>query len=582
MVIATSLFAQNYYLKEQFDSSVFPPNGWSFDGNANNWSYSATNISEGEGLGEALLDGEPSFYGTSRFISPSIDLSNASNVSLRFNHNLYYSTSLPGDGVIGCATRSGGGSWHSIWEVSLTGDIETEQKTISINNGDTGASDFQFCFYFTGASYIVGAWYLDDIRLYSSYNHDAGVSIILGKSSFDTGAAYDAKAIVKNSGLSSETFNVKYTLFDHDNTQVFTDTKTVSALNANATDTVEFSSFVLNNENDLYKVVVTTQLSQDENAPNDTAFKNIYTYTHERSFVLMEVGTGTWCYLCPSAAQGIDELIENNYNVAAIEYHSDDDYATTEGGNRLNFYVVSGFPTTIFDGIDYKEGGIQGSLYSDYVPYVDSRNSVKTGIEISMTGTQSNDTYQVNVNIDKVGPVADTNIVAYLALTESGIPENWQGMHELDYVERLLLPNADGEQIDLVNNDHLSLDFNVEIDNSWVFESLEVVAFVQNLETREVLNCTKGSLSVITGVRNVKPQISFKVYPNPVHGLLNVKSAVSGEFMLFDINGKALIKQSVFENELLNVDVVKLPAGMYFAKVVGQNNTETLKVSISN
>ena len=213
LLILESTYAQNYILTQEFNDTIFPPSGWSITSHSANWTRSYTNIALGNMVGEAQLDGEPSFFGATRLVSPSIDLSNLSNVSLSFKHNLAFSTSLQGNGVIGVATRSYNAAWHSVWEEQLTTDIPATTITIPINNSDTNSTNFQFCFYFDGISYIVADWNIDDVNLYYSITHDVKVSSIKGTNTFDMNDNYQTKAVIENVGLNTESFDVECKIY---------------------------------------------------------------------------------------------------------------------------------------------------------------------------------------------------------------------------------------------------------------------------------------------------------------------------------------------------------------------------------
>jgi|GEM_PF-1754998 len=71
-----------------------------------------------------------------------------------------------------------------------------------------------------------------------------------------------------------------------------------------------------------------TSLASDMDHSNDTFVKTVYTYTHNRQYVLLEIGTGTWCRYCPGAAMEVDDFVENGQQVAVVENHNGD-------GNRV-------------------------------------------------------------------------------------------------------------------------------------------------------------------------------------------------------------------------------------------------------
>jgi len=581
-------FSQNTILEEDFSSSTFPPNNWTIDNHATQWSLSSTTYSGGS-QGEAHLAGGPNdFWGITRFISPSIDLSTSSNVSLEFLHNLFFSTSLQGNGVIGVATRSNGGAWTSIWEVNVVTNLQEQTINLPINNADASSNNFQFCFYFDGTSYIMD-WYLDNIHLYSSTDHDISALSISGPSVYNTNASYTPEATIKNAGLNAETFDVICTIYDENNTQLYTNTQTVSNLASSVESTLTFNPYTLSNSNAYYRVVVNSNLSTDVNSNNDSVQKNIYTYTHSRDQVVLEIGTGTWCANCQGAALGADELIENGKDIAVIEYHSDDNYSTATGVNRINYYGIQGFPTSIFDGVTVEVGGNpNSSLYNTYLPLYDQRKVINTGVTIDMLATPISGGYNVNVDLNKVGPIYDTNTVLFLVLTESHIAESWQSLNELNNVERMVLPNSNGQMVDLVNNSNISSSFNVQIDNSWNLNELEVIVFIQNRNTKEILNGSKAMLTDIVGVNDLSnSEIDVNVFPNPSKGDLtivfdlNLKSnSYSMDFI--SVDGKVVSERITLNssNQIKSKKFKNLKSGLYFLSIKDENQNvlKTIKI----
>lgn len=344
LILATIVDAQTY-LTEDFSSNTFPPNGWTIDAHSANWAKSDSKNAGGENVGEANLHWSPQFNGTSRLISPQIDLTGVIILSVEFNHMLdFYGGSTE---HIGLATRSGGGNWNVVWEVSGA-TIPAEHINEVINNADVGASDFQFCLYFDGSSYNINDWYIDDIRLFTPFDHDVSTADILGETYFQPYSNYMPTAKVFNAGLNTESFDVVCAVTSSDGIVVYSDTTSVNNLAKAEYQDVTFNSFQLATADIYYAIEVTTMLSGDMDTGNDSRTKYIYTYTHNRDMVLLEIGTGTGCPYCPGAAMGADELISNGKPVAAIEYHSynsNDPYNTPEAAVRTGYYGITGYPT---------------------------------------------------------------------------------------------------------------------------------------------------------------------------------------------------------------------------------------------
>jgi len=516
MVALTVVKAQTY-VSADFTSAAFPPDGWTIDAHSGNWSRSESNKAQGKDAGEAKLHWDPQFNGYSRLISPIVDLTGVTDLSIEFNHMLdFYGGSTE---HIGIATRSGGGDWNVVWEVAGQ-NIAAEQKILTITTPDVGASDFQFCLYFHGNSYNINDWYIDDIRLFTPLDHDMSTALVLGDTYFDPNDTYTPEASVYNYGLNTESFKVACKATTYDGTVAYTDTIMVNNLAKGEYQTVDFTPFELASANDVYTIEVTTLLDGDMDADNDSKSKLIYTYIHDRDMVMVEIGTGTGCPYCPGAAMGADDLVAAGKPVAVLEYHSynqTDPFNNDNAAARTSYYGITGYPTAVFDGITQYVGGSNNqSLFPVYEPLVDARTPVRVGAGIMFTTTATSRGYHVVVTVMKFGPVLGTNYVLHFAVSESNIAFNWQGQTKLDYVERLMLPDANGTPIDIANNNTIVLEYDFDVDDSWNVDELEVVAFIQDLDTREVMNGHKELLKYVGIEENNAADIALSTYPNPI------------------------------------------------------------------
>ena len=216
-----------------------------------------------------------------------------------------------------------------------------------------------------------------------------------------------------------------------------------------------------------------------------------------RQMVVLEIGTGTWCQYCPGAAMGAHELVENGHSVAVIEYHTYDDYQTDESDARIyDFYSMYAFPTAIFDGAITELSGSQtNSMYDVYLPHYEQRIEAMSDFSITMSFENTGGSeYTAHVTVDNVNAYAGSAVLQFV-LTESHIPENWQNQEELDYVCRLMLPDENGTTLDFSGGNTLNFDFDFELETGWLAENCEVVAFIQDNETNEILQGNKLSLA---------------------------------------------------------------------------------------
>lgn len=228
-----------------------------------------------------------------------------------------------------------------------------------------------------------------------------------------------------------------------------------------------------------------------------------------RNLVVMEIGTGTWCQYCPGAAMGADELIANNKPVAIIENHNGDNYANTYSNSRNSYYQINGFPTAEFDGLNPVVGGSNTqSMYSSYLPRVTTRMNAPSHYSITASGSITGNNFSINAVVSKPEADTNTNVVLHCVITESEIQTSWQGQDHLNFVNRLMLPNQTGTPVNLGTGEQQTFTLNGTFNTDWDMNNCELVLFVQNSSTKEVLQGYKYSLPGLLGV-----------YPASVQGL---------------------------------------------------------------
>ncbi|MCF8307710.1 MAG: Omp28-related outer membrane protein, partial [Bacteroidales bacterium] len=304
----------------------------------------------------------------------------------------------------------------------------------------------------------------------------------------------------------------------------------------------------------------------------------------DRKEVLLEIGTGTWCQYCPGAAMGADELVENGHDVAVIEYHSGDSYENAASSGRISYYGIEAFPTSIFDGVDVLEGGSQtNSLYDSYLPMYQDRKAIPSSFTIGVIGSEENMTdFDIEVNLEKVAETDAGNIKLHAAVTESHIEESWYGLDEVNFVERLMAPDYNGTAVDFSENDSQTVNLSFSLEDEWVTDNCELVVFLQDDNSQEVLQAVKYPINQMPGlnsydllledVRNlpendcmgqIAPVIDVTNFGNETVTGFNIEYSVNDETFTHEWEG------SIATNE---VATVELPEVSY--NVQSQNTVE--------
>lgn len=239
-----------------------------------------------------------------------------------------------------------------------------------------------------------------------------------------------------------------------------------------------------------------------------------------RDKVVVEIGTGTWCYYCPGAAMGADDLVANGKDVAIVEYHGGgvDPFINEYSSARIAYYGVTGYPTAFFDGGNAVVGGNHtNSMYATYLTKYNQRINIPSSFTIDMAGSKSGpQSYQVAVTVNQVDAMTYDNLVLHFVVTESEIPYNWQGMTDVNFVERLMIPNQSGTDIDFSSSNTNQLSFNFSLESGWVAEHCEVVVFIQNPATKEIYQGTIRDLSEFDITNNIDAAIVNTAFPKTI------------------------------------------------------------------
>lgn len=226
-----------------------------------------------------------------------------------------------------------------------------------------------------------------------------------------------------------------------------------------------------------------------------------------RTLVVVEVGTGTWCVYCPGAAMGCHDLLQNGHAVAVIKNHNGDSYANTFSNARNTFYGITGYPTAFFDGLNPSVGGsASSSLYNSYLPKVNARLAVAAKYTISAVGSADGNQYSVAVTVAKPEADTNTNVKLHAVLTESHIPQTWFNQTTVDNVNRLMAPNQNGTAIDLATGEQTTVNLQFTMNAAWNVANSEVIFFLQNMTSKEILQGVKYSLAQLVGAYPVSHQ----------------------------------------------------------------------------
>ncbi|MCB0805486.1 MAG: T9SS type A sorting domain-containing protein [Bacteroidales bacterium] len=483
-LIGLSVFAFGQtYLIEDFSGGSMPPQNWTIDNQAAQWSIN--NASE---AGGTAPEGKFTYINgvfTTRLISPQIDLSGLTSVSFQFRH--FYDDYSGAGPLAGVATRSGGGAWNTVWEINPTSNVGPELINIEITNADVGEDDFQICFYLDGNLYNIDFWYLDDIWLYQQLNLDASLSQIT--TSPYLGEPTEVSGVVKNFGMDQIT-SVEVGWQVDDGPVTYTE---FNGLSLDFGDTYDFTCDGMINQPigsyTLHLWLESVNGGPDQDPSNDMKSMNFNWVSHVVDRIpCFEEFTSSTCGPCATLNTQFVPWCENHADqIRLLKYQMDwpgsgDPYYTAEGGVRKDYYGVNAVPAV------YVNGDYIGYVFSGVQPAFDNA-ILQPGLMSIISSHELNGT-EMSITTT-ILPFADFNafrvyIVVFENVTTQNVATN--GETEFHHVMMKMVPDANGTTVDLMDRMPYTIEETVELSGTNIeeFDDLGVIVFVQNYSSHEV------------------------------------------------------------------------------------------------
>lgn len=496
------IFGQTF-IWEAFNAGQMPPTGWTLDGYASQWSVGNSNTAGGDPP-EAIFT-YTNGNGTSRFVSPNIDLTGLTSVKLNFWH-MYDDYSGAGPKV-GVATRSNNGAWTSVWEQDPTSNIPSTQVDVTISNSDVGSSTFQFCFYVTGNLYNIDYWYLDNILLINPLNLDAGITGITTPTYI--GGPTPVTGQVMNFGQTTITgVEINWQL---DAGTVYTSDFT--GLSLAMLDTYSFTC-----TDQIVAAIGTHNLTVwvnkvngvvDDDQGNDTLTKQINKVSHVvANKPTFEEFTSSTCAPCASFNTGFVPWCETHADeITLVKYQMNwpspgDPYYTAEGGVRRDYYGVGFVPDLYSDGVQIAtDMGVVQSAFE--------QSLAKPGLcEIASAHTISGSTINVSTT---VLPFAEFNnvrihIIVFENVTTGNVGSN--GETEFHHVMMKMIPDAYGTTANLSDREPFTITESVDLSGTNVeeFDDLGVAVLIQDYAGKTIF---QSAYSIEDGVFNNEADLAM-------------------------------------------------------------------------
>lgn len=496
----TTLFGQAF-VWEGFDAGQMPPTGWTINGFNDQWSIS--NSENAGGTSPEAMFTYINSTGISRLISPSIDLTGLTSVKLSFKH--FYDFYAVGP-KIGLATRSQGGSWNMVWEVTPTGNIGPQQKDFDISNSDVGSSDFQFCLYITGNLYNIDYWYIDNVLLFNPLNLDAGL-IGLSTASYFKDPIPVTGTIMNFGTTTISSVEINWQL---DGGPVFASTFT--SLSVPTMGTYDFScTDLLDAPIGSHNLVVWVNKVNgdfDDDHSNDTLNKTVNKVCNTIPRVpCFEEFTSSTCAPCAAFNSGFVPWCQSHDDqITLVKYQMNwpgagDPYYTAEGGDRRNYYGVGWVPWLETNGsfVNTDVASVQAAF---------DQAITKPGLmDIVASHTLSGTVINVTASVLPFANFSNlrVHIVVFEYITTQNASTN--GETEFHHVMMKMMPDAFGTTVNFTDRVPYTLTLSADLAGTNVeeYSDLGVLVLVQDFTSKEIYQST---YSVEDAVYNTEAHLS--------------------------------------------------------------------------
>ncbi len=492
------------FVSQDFSGGQMPPANWTIDGFATQWSVSSS--ANAAGIAPEAMFTYTNQTGTSRLISPAQDLTGLSTIKLSFKHFYDYYASGP---KIGVATRSGGGAWNTVWEVTPNANVGPQQKDFDISNGDVGKPDFQFCVYITGYLYNVDYWYIDNVLLFNPLNLDAELTTITSPVYYSDFTP--VTGIISNFGLSNiNSCEIEWTL---DNATVYS--SAFSGLNIPLFGTYNFTSTDLFNgaigSHDLKVWIKNVNGVSDDDQSNDTLNKIVNRVCHTVEHLqCVEEFTSSTCAPCAQFNTSfVPWCTQHDETIALVKYQMNwpgagDPYYTAEGGIRRNYYGVTWVPWLVMDGVF-----VNTSMTDVNLSY--QANLAKPGLmDIAASHTINGTSISVNTTILPFANFTNLKISVVVFEFKTTGNHSSNGETEFHHVMMKMMPDANGTTVNLTDREPYTLSLTQDLSGTNVEEytDLGVIIIVQGSASKDVFQAAysveNGSYNTVNTLQDIQ------------------------------------------------------------------------------
>uniref|UniRef100_A0A7V1EHW1 Omp28-related outer membrane protein n=1 Tax=candidate division WOR-3 bacterium TaxID=2052148 RepID=A0A7V1EHW1_UNCW3 len=209
--------------------------------------------------------------------------------------------------------------------------------------------------------------------------------------------------------------------------------------------------------------------------------------------VLAEFFTFARCVYCPYAEEALDSLSkEYGDSLAVIAYHRralGDTLSPPYVAVRESLYSIQTSPVVVFDGLHIVQTEKPEDDYPTYKNCIDVERGDTTFLRLQMEISAQGTSINLKTMLIPLDTIEPGNYRLFMIVVEDSVYFKQVGAPDsiFCFVMRKMIPDEAGVEVNPVFPDTLVNEINFLIQPDWNIDKLGIVAFVQDMGTKEVI-----------------------------------------------------------------------------------------------
>jgi hypothetical protein len=197
---------------------------------------------------------------------------------------------------------------------------------------------------------------------------------------------------------------------------------------------------------------------------------------------------------------------------------------------------------------------------------MEERVPYPSNFEVSLSAASTDEmNLEIETSIEIKNGNSSENLAGFVVLTETNLES--PGSEIQNFVARNVYPDAMGTPLDFSSETTQTWTTTVTIEDSYLIENCEVIAFIQNMDTKEIYQGTSMMAALLTGVGSVEVADALMVYPNPATSRVNIKAGNEiNSVRVYNHLGQ-LVYEAKGASRIMNLNTEQFNSGLYIFKV---------------